>query len=235
MPLKAIKMMVLLMILVVTASFMTHRNNLRPLLSTEVDFPEGIDRFISKDSVNKLLTQKIGLQENHPKRGLNLKEMEAYLNQNGLIKQAEVYLSVNGVLTASITPRKPVLRVMNEPQYFIDENGQRMDLSPFYTPNVPLVGGDIDQKAAVDLAKMASYIAQDQFLNQHITFIEKRADSYWFKVREQDYEIELGSIQNMPQKLNNYKAFYAKMLSTDQLKVYKQLRLLFDKQVVCVK
>ena len=53
--------------------------------------------------------------------------------------------------------------------------------------------------------------------------------------RHQDYSIVLGTPNQLHDKIQNYKAFYAKMQDSTVLKTYKTVNLSFHGQVVCSK
>ena len=50
-----------------------------------------------------------------------------------------------------------------------------------------------------------------------------------------DFEVELGKIENLEQKIKNFKAFYKKAMKDKKLNAYHRVSLQFDNQVVCTK
>ena len=55
------------------------------------------------------------------------------------------------------------------------------------------------------------------------------------KLRLLDFEVLVGTLDNLEIKLQNLKAFYQKAKKDTMLDVYKSVNLQFDNQVVCTK
>jgi cell division protein FtsQ len=58
---------------------------------------------------------------------------------------------------------------------------------------------------------------------------------YTLKLRQCNFDVKLGSVENLDKKINNLKAFYKKNLKDKTLNNYSKINLQFDKQVVCTK
>ena len=50
-----------------------------------------------------------------------------------------------------------------------------------------------------------------------------------------DFEVLVGTLENLDQKIKNLKAFYQKAKKDKLLGIYKSVNLQFDNQVVCTK
>ena len=75
-----------------------------------------------------------------------------------------------------------------------------------------------------------------KFLKEHITSISKgKEENYKLGLRVLDFEVELGKIENLEQKIKNFKAFYKKAMKDKKLNAYRRVSLQFDNQVVCTK
>ena len=55
------------------------------------------------------------------------------------------------------------------------------------------------------------------------------------KMRLLNFEVLVGSLENLDEKMKNLKAFYQKAKKDKVLDIYKSVNLQFDNQVVCTK
>jgi cell division septal protein FtsQ len=77
---------------------------------------------------------------------LNLKQMEQQLSAHPSVASAQVFHRLNGVLYVDLAARKPIARVSGvDEDFYLDENGRKFPLSRYYSPNVPLVRGVLDE------------------------------------------------------------------------------------------
>ena len=66
--------------------------------------------------------------------------------------------------------------------------------------------------------------------------MKKREDGFYeLELRNSNLIIELGNNSNINQKLNNFKAFFAKAKRDAILDDFSRINLAFDNQVVCTK
>jgi cell division protein FtsQ len=83
---------------------------------------------------------------------------------------------------------------------------------------------------------MALKIYKDPFLKTYITEIhQNETNEISLKMRLSDFEILVGPLENLDQKIKNLKAFYQKAKKDKVLDIYKTVNLQFDNQVVCTK
>ena len=77
-------------------------------------------------------------------------------------------------------------------------------------------------------------IQEDEFLKKHVVGIHgsiKR--SYELELRVYDFKVVFGEVENLDNKIRNFKAFYQKALKDKSLNKYKKVSLQFSNQVVC--
>jgi cell division protein FtsQ len=192
--------------------------------------------FLTEENVSKLLIQKNTNVTGVPKEILDLNELETALNENPIIKNAEVYMSVNGELTARIEQKNPIARVNTNASYYIDESGSYMPLSSNYSARVPLVTGQIEKNNLKSVFKVAQKVYNDDILNKHVVEIHQNQDkTIYLKLRQNNFKVNLGDVDNLDRKIGNLKAFYQKALKDKTLNSYSIVNLQFDNQVVCTK
>ncbi len=231
-----IKLLALLVIITGLYAFSSRRSELKKVSGMAVEFIGDQNLYITEGTVNKLLIQKFGTLENMPKEKLVLNAMEKALQANKMVKNAQVYLTVDGKLKSKIVQRKPIGRVEAETKFYVDDEGKRMPLSSSHSARVPIITGKITGESLEDVYEILKYINEDEFLRKNVIGIHiEDIDKYQLKFRVENFVVNLGSIENLEEKFNNFKAFYAKADKDDTLEKYAVVSLEFNNQVVCTK
>ena len=231
-----IKGLFLLGLVVFLYAFSSFKNNSRPLSSVNVQFTGEDNVFITSEMVNKLLIQSQKKLYFLPKDAIDLKETEFLLESNDMIKSAQVYLTVNGEVRVKVEQKRPIARVDSDDVFYIDEDGFRMPLSSQHSARVPLAYGIVDEADLETVYKVALTVYKDSFLKTYVTEIHQNENKeISLKLRLLDFEVLVGTLDNLEIKLQNLKAFYQKAKKDTMLDVYKSVNLQFDNQVVCTK
>ena len=231
-----IKGVLLLGLVVFLYAFSSHKNNNRFVTKVAVEFTGNENVYITTEMVNKLLIQNQEHLYNVPKDNLDLKEMELLIESNDMIKSAQVYLTVKGEVRTKIEQKQPIARVYSNTTFYIDEDGLWMPLSPQHSARVPLVTGIVEKEDLEAVYAMALKVYTDPFLKTYITEIHQNENKeISLKMRLLEFEILVGTLENLDKKMNNLKAFYQKAKKDKVLDVYKSVNLQFDNQVVCTK
>jgi cell division protein FtsQ len=231
-----IKFLVLTSIVVILFSFTKKRNGARNLSSNiNIEFLDDNEPFITRNMVNKLLIQNFDSVTGIVKEALVLKEAEARLRENKMIRDAEVYITVDGVLGAKIEQRNPIARVAASDNYYLDEDGEKMPLSSVYSARVPLLR--VGPKADVGrLTELLLKINEDDFMKMSVVGLNVSNDGMVeMQLRKQDFKVVFGKAENMDKKFENFKAFYQKAKMDNTLQSYKTVDLQFGSQVVATK
>ncbi|WP_424493367.1 cell division protein FtsQ/DivIB [Salinimicrobium sp. GXAS 041] len=216
-------------------AFAEKRNNSRKLAEVNLQFTNSENLYVTEEAVNKLLIQNHVVPKSIDKDTLDLSRVEAVLDAHEMIEKAEVYMSVDGRMGADITQRKPIGRVLAARQYYVDRQGEKMPLSEFYSARVPLVTG-IREEHVKEVFPLLDFIRKDPFLKIHVTGINRLYNGmYELEVREQDFSVHFGAIENIERKATNFKAFYQKAMKDKKLNAYKKVDLQFRDQVVSTK
>ncbi|MDO1501505.1 cell division protein FtsQ/DivIB [Winogradskyella maritima] len=231
-----IKVVVLMLLVGSLYAFSSHRNLTRKIATPQVEFSGSDNLFLTQENVSKLLIQNQAGSSNAHKEMIDLNQLETALNSNPLIKTAQVFKSVDGVLTAKIEQKRPIARVHTNASYYVDDEGSYMPLSDNYSARVPLVTGKVRKNSLEAIQKMATAIDEDEFLKQHVTeIIQNEKDDISLKMRTYDFVVDLGSLNMLQKKINNFKAFYKKALKDKTLDNYTRVNLKFETQVICTK
>ena len=231
-----IKGVFLLGLVVFLYAFSSHKNNSRSVTKVAVQFIGNENVYITTEMVNKLLIQNQEQLYNLPKDNLDLKEMEFLLESDDMIKSAQVYLTVNGEVRTRIEQKQPIARVYSDATFYIDEDGLWMPLSPQHSARVPLVTGVVEKENLEAVYTMALKVYRDSFLKTYITEIHQNENKeISLKMRLLDFEVLVGTLEDLDEKIKNLKAFYQKAKKDKVLDIYKSVNLQFENQVVCTK
>lgn len=214
--------------------FFNLKNTSEKLIFNEKNIQFSTNNFINNDSI------KINLLDNYKSLdSLNadietVYEIEQIISRIPFIKKANVYLTVNSDLIIQVQEKKPVLNLYNS-DYLLSENGQL--IPKIDSLNIDLISffGEIDPTIYINLSNLSKMIIKDDFLKAHIKYIYSDSLSFYLSVNRFNYNIELGSLKNISEKLNNYKVFIASIMDDEILNKYSHLNLKFNKQVIAQK
>ncbi len=214
----------------------THtKNKGRKLTGMEVHFTDENSPFITLSSVNKLLIQNDDSITSIAKETLDLKEMESRLLQNPMVRDAQVFVTADGKLGANIEQRNPIARVVDNPSYYVDEEGKKMPLSKVYAARVPIITGS-SETHFTELTPLLLKIRDDEFMNKIVVGVHlSRNGSIDLEMRKMDFNVRLGKIKEIGRKFQNFKAFYQKAKRDNKLTSYRLVDLQFGSQVVATK
>lgn len=214
--------------------FFNLKNTSEKLIFNEKNIQFSTNNFINNDSI------KINLLDNYKSLdSLNadietVYEIEQIISRIPFIKKANVYLTVNSELNIQVQEKKPVLNLYNS-DYLLSENGQL--IPKIDSLNIDLISffGEIDPTIYINLSNLSKMIIKDDFLKDHVKYIYSDSLSFYLSVNRFNYNIELGSLENISEKLNNYKVFIASIMDDEILNKYSHLNLKFNKQVIAQK
>ena len=214
--------------------FFNLKNNSDKLIFNEKNIQFSSNNFINNDSI------KINLLDNYKSLdSLNadietVYEIEQIISRIPFVKKANVYMTVNSELNIRVQEKKPVLNLYNS-DYLLSENGQL--IPKIDSLNIDLISffGEIDPTIYTNLSNLSKMIIKDDFLKDHIKYIYSDSLSFYLSVNRFNYNIELGSLENISEKLNNYKVFIASIMDDEILNKYSHLNLKFNKQVIAQK
>lgn len=190
-------------------------------------------KFISMDSVNKLLKQINPNLSTHLKRDLNLRIYENVLNNNDLIEKADVSINLENTIQVSLVERDPVFRILNKESY-IDRKGGSMPLSTVFSEKIPIILGDIRTEDYKKLGDIGNFIKNDSFFNNHISGLKMDNNFLLFFVKKYSYKLKIGFSKNIEKNFIKYKVFY-NSVDDSILRNISVVNLDFNNQVVVEK
>ncbi len=231
-----LKTLGLILVIAGLYAFSNARHQKKMINGIKIQFLGDQNLYISEGMVNKLLIQNYGPLINVPKEKLVLNTMEKVIEANEMVKSAQVYLTIDGELTSKIVQRKPIGRIEGITKFYLDDEGKRMPFSVSHSARVPIITGKVTGKSLEDVYEILKYINTDEFLRKNVIGIHIVEDNkYQLKFRMENFVVDLGDIENLAEKFNNFRAFYIKANKDKTLEEFKTVSLEFDNQVVCTK
>ena len=231
MNLNMLKMSFLILTVSLLTLFSFNKNQSRIIDFVDLTYVNTDFKFISKDSVNKLLTQSKLFSNEILKSNLNLEEFERIILSNEYVSSAEVSISIDGKLGVNIKEKNPVFRVLNE-KYYVDADGKKMPLSKNFSETCPMILSIVDSIDLKMLGDLGIYIKNHKFLSNHIAGLTKSNNKLIFNIDGFQYNLNLISDGNYVSKFKNYEAFFNTVYSSGLLDSLKSVNLDFKNQVI---
>lgn len=197
--------------------------------------------FLTRKDILQMLIEKNGRPfKNQPLKEINLFLLEKFLKNNNLVDNVTIYYNLKGNIFVDISFRKPIVRIMSvyQENYYLDDKGQRMNISPNFSSKVPVVSGhtystitypNFDKK----IYELSKFIQQDKFLQSLIgqIYIDYNKEAILIP-RIGDFTILFGEISQIEQKFKKLRIFYQKIIPAEGWDKYNKVDLRFDKQIV---
>lgn len=246
---KTAPFVVILLYLILVSGFVEKKSTAIQCTQIKISLKDSTkNHFITDDDIKKILKDKHFNIIGYPFQKINTLAIEEIIKKHPSIEKANVYGNIAGELNISIKQREPIIRIINSAgeSYYIDNKGFTMPLSKNYTAHVPIVTGQIKNKAKTQEVKkdtllqqiyqLATKLNEQKFWNAMINEIlisEKEGFILIPQIGAQ--KIILGKEPNFEKDFKILSEFYKKALPQAGWRTYKTIDLRYDKQIVCKK
>lgn len=231
--------------MVVTLAFSSRESRHVSCGNIEIEFSEDEIIKTSREEVARLIhaadNQLIGKEL----RAINAERIEKEIEKHQAILNAEVFkvvaedsISFKGILGVRVKHREPVLRIMSSSgTYYLDKTGAQIPISPSYTANVLVATGYFSEDfAKKQLLPFALHLEENPFWKAQIEQVHVEQDgNVVLTPLVGDHLIELGSMENIGEKLRNMKAFYEQVLVRNNWDKYHTISVKYKNQVIAKK
>lgn len=228
---KTFKLILVLFFSVFLTVFSHIKNKKRNVNFDDIQYSQSPMKFISSDSVNKLLKQIKHDTSTHVKRDLNL--YERILSNNEIVEKADLSIDIENRMFVSIKERNPVLRFINQESY-LDASGKLMPLSKKFTERIPIIIGTINEQHFKKLGFIGNFIKNDSFLKNHISGLKIDEKFLVFYINNKSFKLKMDFFSDVKKKFFNYKVFY-KSVNDSVLNTYSMINLNFKNQIIAKK
>jgi cell division protein FtsQ len=224
--------------LVFSMQYFSHSRNVSTCNKLEIKLDDAnSEKLISENDIAQILDDNslnpIGKSYN----AIHTEKIERLLRSNPMIKVAECYKTTSGVVNVRVLQRTPKFRVVGYQSYYIDQDKERMPISPNYAAYIPVVSGRVTLSMAKDeIYKFVDFLEKNAFWNAQIEQINIREDMKVELIpRVGDAIILLGSFDRFEAKLKKLEKLYTKGFNVVGWNKYRVINLEYKDQVVCSK
>ncbi len=147
---------------------------------------------------------------------------------------AEVYPTMDGTLHIDVWQRHPLLRVhvVGGDDYYLDEEGGRMNLDAHYTPHIPVMHVSRETQATMGY-RFVKATKDDPFWNALTDQLSMNDHGELvLHPRLAGHEIVLGNADESEHKKRNLLAFYRAHVQRGNLRNFKRIDLTYRDQVI---
>ncbi|MEP2667702.1 MAG: cell division protein FtsQ [Cyclobacteriaceae bacterium] len=177
---------------------------------------------------------------------INLRALEAKLEQDKHISSAEMFGDVKGNLTVNVTLRRPIARLIRTdgPDAYVAEDGKVMETSEKYSARIILVSGDIVKKMinngdlntteeGMELMAMIEYINKDKFWKAQVAQLDfNRSGKVFIYPQVTGQVVEFGLPKDIELKFQKLMIFYKEILPQMGWTKYDRVNVEFEGQVI---
>jgi len=202
----------------------------------EVVIEESVNNFVDEQLVNDLLKKNDIFPIGKLRADIAIDKIESVITKHSMIEEAHAYSDISGKIGVDIVQRNPIARVHSSTySFYIDDKGERMNLSDSYTARVVVISGNINLMDDEDLFLLSRYIYINPFWKAQImqVFVESNGDLLLIP-RVGYQKIVFGKVRNIQKKFNKLRLYYKKGANEGWNK-YSELNLKFKDQVVCTR
>lgn len=201
----------------------------------------GARRFVSPEELSRELDSLPTRAKGMALANINTQEIRLRLLDLDKIEDASVLRYTDGSIRIKATPIVPVVRVFDgADSYYVNRSGKRVKASARYHKNVPIIKGHFDPTDSLftplSLMPLVSYISNDSVWNTYIGMIKVKSPTDILLIPNiREHVINIGSIDNLDDKMERLRIFYNKVLTRQGWEKYDTLSLKWNGQLVATK
>ena len=169
---------------------------------------------------------------------IDLEAIESALRLHPLVGKVQCYKTGGDMVRINISSKVPLVRVLNNrgQDFYVDSHGEILSQHSLAV-QLPVATGYIDRRFASDeLLKVVNAIEHSDFWKAQVEQINVTREGQIEMVpRVGDHLLILGTADNVEQKLERLRNFYAKGLDNVGWNKYRSISVAYENQVVCKK
>lgn len=206
----------------------------------EVNIKDSIEKqFVKASDITAVIKNKKLYPVGKSFAEINTLAIRDTILTNKLVKSAEVYTTSKGAIVANVYQKEPILRIISDTKgsFYIDNNREKMPISPSFSVYVPLATGAIDENFAKNkLFDFAVFLNDNPNWNAWVEQIVVKPNKEVELIpRLGDFKIVLGDLDDYPAKLAKFTLFIEKGLNVVGWNRYSEINLKYENQVVCTR
>ena len=226
----------LVTLLIFLLVFTNNRQSAQKLSLHKISIKSSSDNFVDRQIVLDYLDAKLGDLDSALITDFSVAELESILYSHPSIKEVEVFTSQKGDVNIIVEQKKAIVRIKTSYEdYYLDEFGNKMELSNAYTPKLVVASGSVNADDHKDIYKFINEINKSDFWKSQITQIHFEHDDILLIPRVGNHKISIGSFEHLVDKLDNLYQFYKYAINIKGWQYYTNINLKFNNQIVCTK
>jgi cell division protein FtsQ len=244
----ALKIVIPLLVFFVSIGFVGKKqdNKLCSKIIIKIENQQG-NFFINEGDIMDIITNNgKELIVNMPFETIELKAIEARIEQLKFVESAEVYRDLSGVMMVDAKQAKPIARIINPTgkDHYISDMAEIIPVSDRFTARVMVLSGSffrpylksnlLVDDSGTELFDFIKFIEKDKFWSAQFAQLDvdsKGMINIYPQVTKQ--LIEFGSAEHYLDKLSRLKIFYDKILPDRGWNRYERVNLQFKDQIIC--
>ena len=197
-------------------------NNIEYTSKGFIDNKEIIKSLISKKQFQNLIKDNDFL------------EVEAKLKEIKSIENIDVYYNDKNELGIKFTDRTAIA-YLKDSNTLIDINGNVFKKEQTRNDSLPSINGNISQQQILKISNVISAFKKDKFFENKLKEIWFKNGHLYVRIKNLDFDVNLGNQNRINDKLKMLKAFYAYKSKKINHKNYKQIDLVYNNRLVAIK
>ena len=194
---------------------------------------------VSADDLYNHLRKNHLLPQGKPCKQIDLAAIEKCVASIDLLTHIDCYYEQNGDVYLSVQQRRPFVRVVTDEgdNYYLDRQGERINIDTMYVAQVPLLTGNIDDRvSAVSLLPLVEYIsAHDLWRNQVAQIHVSPLHEVLIYPHVGEHVINMGDMNNCQYKLESILALYNQVMPHVGWNAYDTISVKYKDQIVCTR
>lgn len=193
--------------------------------------------FITSKEIYHLLESRNLNMVGQTMRDIDIDRVAREIQKNQYVDRVDCYKTLDGNIKISVWQRTPIVHVMTDDNYYLDNEFHKMPFVPGYSTYVPIVSGTVSPAYIQEkLFPFIRFLQKNEFWNAQIVQIYVNNDStVELAPRVGDYIINLGPIDRYEQKLDKLMTLYTKAFNKIGWNRYSYIDLQYRDRVVCTK
>ena len=197
-------------------------NNMEYTSKGFIDNKEIIKSLISKKQFQNLIKDNDFL------------EVEAKLKEIKSIENIDIYYNDKNELGIKFTDRTAIA-YLKDSNTLIDINGNVFKKEQTRNDSLPSINGNISQQQILKISNVISAFKKDKFFENKLKEIWFKNGHLYVRIKNLDFDVNLGNQNRINDKLKMLKAFYAYKSKKINHKNYKQIDLVYNNRLVAIK
>ena len=161
-------------------------------------------------------------------------EVEAKLKEIKSIENIDIYYNDKNELGIKFTDRTPIA-YLKDSNSLIDINGNVFKKEQTRNDSLPSINGNISQQQILKISNVISAFKKDKFFENKLKEIWFKNGHLYVRIKNLDFDVNLGNQNRINDKLKMLKAFYAYKSKKINHKNYKQIDLVYNNRLVAIK